>query len=170
MLMQTLRTERPRGFRLSGEIDMSNEAALSSLLAAEVAEGGDITLDMSEVGFMDSSGIRVLLQAARDLHGRGRLLLTRTRAGLRRTLAIMGADRTPGLVIVEETASVTSLHATTAEDLAGGSHAVAEARCACGCVYLYAADDLALFWEPGDVIGVSCTDHRCECHVSPLRG
>jgi anti-anti-sigma factor len=170
LLMHSQRTERPRGFRIVGEVDMSNQAALSAMLAAEVANGGDITLDLTELRFMDSSGIRVLFTAARQLLGRGRLVVTGAQSGLRRTFDVMGADRAPGLVIVDSDPSGIPNAAGIARDLAGGSHPVARARCACGCEYLYAADDLALFWEPGEHVGPGCSDHGCECHVSPLRG
>lgn len=172
MLMQSMRTERPRGFRISGELDMSNEAVFSSMLAPEVELGGDITLDVSEVRFMDSMGVRVLLRAARELDGRGRLVVTGAREGLLRTFDIMGAQRTPGLVIVDPAAAAIEGWSGpgTALDLAGHPHSVAQARCACGCLYLYAVDDLALFWEAGSNVGNRCSDLRCECHVSPLRG
>jgi hypothetical protein len=35
MLLTTTRTESPRGLRLAGEVDLSNEAELSRLLARE---------------------------------------------------------------------------------------------------------------------------------------
>ena len=84
----------------------------------------------------------------------------------------MGVRRAPGLVVMdgatEEFGDGTL--PGTASDVDGGSHPVAEARCACGCTYLYAADDLALFWEPGRRFSDGCSDRSCECHVAPLRG
>ena len=76
MLMHSVRVDPPRGFRLSGEVDISNESDLADLLDSEVAAGGDITLDLSGLGFMDSSGIRVLLRTAGRLDGRGSLVLS----------------------------------------------------------------------------------------------
>jgi anti-anti-sigma factor len=170
MLLQSARTERPRGFRLIGEVDLSNQGEVSSLLAPEVALGGDITLDLSELVFMDSAGVRVLLEAARGLVGRGQLCVTGMRAGLRRTFDIMGVHQAPGMMVMDGIADADSVRAGFANDLAGDSHPVMQARCACGCPYLYATDDMALFWEPGGRIAEGCSDRSCECHVSPLMG
>jgi len=169
MLMRTIRMERPRGFRVAGEVDMSNEGALSRVLAREAASEGDLTLDLSELVFIDSSGVRALLRTAGELAGRGRLLLVGVRPAIRRTFEIMGVDRVPG-VVLEAASPRSGSSGRTRPDQAGDSHPVAEAVCACGCPYLYAADDLALFWEAGERYGAACTDRSCECHVAPLRG
>jgi anti-anti-sigma factor len=173
MLMQSVRIDPPRGFRLSGEVDISNENDLAGLLEPEVALGGDITLDLSGLGFMDSSGIRVLLRSASELAGRGgSMFLSGAREGLRRVFDVMGVERAPGLVIVAAAAEglLDPGRPGTARDLDGGSHRVIESRCACGCPYLYSADDLALFWEPGERFDEDCCDRSCQCHVAPLRG
>src|SRR3954470_11497144 len=125
--MHSMRTERPRGFRLSGEIDISNETGFSSMLEAEVLRGGDITLDLTELRFMDSSGIRILLRMARELAGRGTLVVVGAREGLRRTFDMLGADDAPGLVIVDPvfgTPGLVQPEGRSALDLAGASHAV----------------------------------------------
>jgi hypothetical protein len=88
-----------------------------------------------------------------------------TRPSIRKTFDLMGVGRAPGVVL-----EAGAPPARTRPDQAGGTHPVAEAQCACGCPYLYAADDLALFWEAGERFGSGCTDHSCECHVAPLRG
>src|SRR5204862_8343685 len=149
MLMTTTRTERPRGFRVAGEVDMSNEGALSRLLAREAAVGGDLTLDLSELAFIDSSGVRALLQVARNLDGRGRLVMTGMRPAVRRMFDLMGVGRAPGVVLGDAVAASDTTPprpGRSRADAAGESHPVEEAVCACGCRYLYAADDLALFW------------------------
>ena len=166
MLMTATRTDHPRGYRVAGEVDMSNQGALSRLLAREAAADGDLTLDLSELRFIDSTGVQALLRAARDLAGHGRLLLVGMRPSIRKTFDLMGVGRAPGVVLE----SGGPPRERTRPDRVGNSHPVAEAQCACGCPYLYAADDLALFWEAGGRYGPSCTDHSCECHVAPLRG
>src|SRR5438067_10353140 len=75
MLLQLARTTEPRGFRLVGEIDLSNVSTLSQALAREIEIGGDLTLDLAGLVFMDSTGIQVIIQTARQLEGRGRLIL-----------------------------------------------------------------------------------------------
>jgi anti-anti-sigma factor len=54
--------------QLDGEIDLATSAWLKGVLA-EVDPGEPLSLDMSSVSFMDSSGIRVLLaiSSERDL-------------------------------------------------------------------------------------------------------
>ncbi len=136
---------------------MSNEGALSRVLAREAASEGDLTLDLSELVFIDSSGVRALLRTAGELAGRGRLLLVGVRPAIRRTFEIMGVDRVPG-VVLEAASPRSGSSGRTRPDQAGDSHPVAEAVCACGCPYLYAADDLALFWEAGERYGAACTD------------
>jgi anti-anti-sigma factor len=57
--------------RASGEVDLSNADELAApLLSADAWEGRPIVLDLAEVPFMDSSGLRVLLSAVRDLGAR----------------------------------------------------------------------------------------------------
>jgi anti-sigma B factor antagonist len=87
------RTEQPRGLRLAGEIDLSNTDQLTEALEPEVSQGGDLTLDVSALEFIDSSGMRVLIRALIDLEDRGRLVLVRPREPLRRLIAVMGLER-----------------------------------------------------------------------------
>ena len=96
--MLTIRsTSDPRGFRLSGDIDASNVDQLETALAPEVREGGDITIDVSELGFIGSAGLQVVVRALLDLDGRGRLTLVGVGTTLRKLVEIMGLDRFPHL-------------------------------------------------------------------------
>jgi anti-anti-sigma factor len=87
-----------RGFRLEGELDL---ATSRDLLTAIRARPGDapLTLDFSGVTFMDSSGLRALLEAAR---GRGEgdvLVVLDPSAQVRRVLEISLPDGAPGLLV-----------------------------------------------------------------------
>src|ERR671924_634621 len=88
MLLEILETERPRAFRLVGELDISNADSLGALLEREVRGDGDITLDLSELTFIDSSGIRVLLKAMNALQGRGTLVLLSPTTPVRQVLTL----------------------------------------------------------------------------------
>ncbi len=55
---------------VSGEIDASNSEELLERISAE-ARQSPFTLDMSEVGFLDSTGLRALLTAASRLEAEG---------------------------------------------------------------------------------------------------
>lgn len=51
-------------FVLAGEIDLTTAASLSHLLATAARERGSLTLDVSEVSFIDVAGMRALERAA----------------------------------------------------------------------------------------------------------
>ncbi len=86
MLLQIVHTSNPRGVRVVGEIDISNAGALQEALEPAVADGGDVTLDLSGLAFMDSTGIQVIIRAAHGLSGRGRLILVGAGDLVRRSL------------------------------------------------------------------------------------
>ena len=75
MLLDIEKTDAPRGFRLIGELDASNVSSLSEALQPEIDVGGDLTLDLAGLAFMDSTGIQVLVRTAQGLEGRGDLIL-----------------------------------------------------------------------------------------------
>lgn len=56
---------------LSGEIDLSTVERLDAVLGPAVTEGGPITVDVSDVTFMDSSALNSILTAAHSLGDRG---------------------------------------------------------------------------------------------------
>ena len=84
MLLEIEKTEEPRGLRLSGELDASNVDQLSAALESEIAQGGDVTLGLAGLAFMDSSGIQAVVKAARDLGDRGTLILLQPGNAVRR--------------------------------------------------------------------------------------
>ena len=79
----------PTGWKLSGEID----AHTAPLLATAMAElpTGDVTVDVAAVSFMDSSGLRVLIDAAsRARDGGGDLIIANPTPGISRLVEISG--------------------------------------------------------------------------------
>ena len=101
MLLSVTRTEDPRGLRLEGELDLSGETALRAALDELIREGGPITLDLSELRFMDSTGLRVMLQTAGSMDGAAPLVLYRPTGAVLRLLEISVAGA-PGLVVRHE--------------------------------------------------------------------
>jgi len=76
--------------RVGGEVDLTNSASLQSALA----EGRLVDVDLSQVSFMDSSGVRALLEAHRVLHYRdGALRVVGASRVVRRVLEISGAEQ-----------------------------------------------------------------------------
>jgi anti-sigma B factor antagonist len=92
-------TDDPRGLRLTGEVDLATVKDLAAALEPQVREGGDITLDMTGVRFMGSSGVQVLIRTLDSLHGRGRLLLAHPGSSVRRLLEVMGLERFENLEV-----------------------------------------------------------------------
>jgi anti-sigma B factor antagonist len=77
------------GFGLSGEID----AHTAPTLAAAMTElpNGVVTVDVAGVSFMDSSGLRVLIEAAtRARDGGGDLVISNPTPGIARLVEISG--------------------------------------------------------------------------------
>lgn len=56
-------TPNPNGLIVSGEIDASTVDLLAESLDPLPGDTGDISIDMADVIFIDSSGLRVLIQA-----------------------------------------------------------------------------------------------------------
>lgn len=89
------------GLRLSGDVDMRSVGALAEaveeLLARET--DGDLVLDLSELSFMDVAGLRLLVSTAQRLEPGRTLTVLRLAPHLRRILALVNWDKTPGLVL-----------------------------------------------------------------------
>jgi anti-anti-sigma factor len=80
---------------LVGELDLGSAALLERKLTELKRDGAGATLDLSELGFIDSTGLRILLRATREARrDRRRLAIER---GLTPQVAklfqITGADR-----------------------------------------------------------------------------
>ena len=80
---------------LSGEADLTTTELLREMLATQLSTGvRRVTVDASELLFLDSASLRVLVLAARALQARhGTLVLARPQPLVARLLEITGADR-----------------------------------------------------------------------------
>ncbi len=93
-----LSIERAGVIRLTGELDMSTAPELDQVLEAAVEHGGAILVDLSELRFMDSTGIHTLMKAARSLGGRGCLILHGEQERVGRVFDLVGINgNVPGL-------------------------------------------------------------------------
>ena len=54
-------TEGPRMFFLEGELDVATIPLLHTAIGGAVSRGGPLTIDMSDVSFVDSSGVGAIL-------------------------------------------------------------------------------------------------------------
>jgi anti-anti-sigma factor len=90
--LELLSIEETRSIRLVGELDMSSARALEEALGTAIERAGPVLIDLSEVTFMDSTGISALLKAAHVLRGRGCLILHGEQDNVRRLLDLVRLD------------------------------------------------------------------------------
>jgi anti-anti-sigma factor len=78
--------------RVTGEVDLATATELGKRLNLVIAAGtGDADLDLSDVTFLDSSGLAVLLAARQELHDKHRRLKLRNPSKpVLRTLELSG--------------------------------------------------------------------------------
>ena len=96
MQLQITRTED--GFRLDGELDMATADDLSQIFR-DAPSNDPIVLDFSGVSFMDSSGLRALLERAGQPNGSGPVVILNPSDQVRRVLDISIPGGTPGLEV-----------------------------------------------------------------------
>jgi len=98
MLLKVTPTED--GYRLEGELDMATAGDLGELLRER--DGQTTVLDFASISFMDSSGLRVLLEAAGKHNGNGAsVVILHPPDQVRRVLEISIPGGTPGLEVRE---------------------------------------------------------------------
>jgi anti-sigma B factor antagonist len=87
---------------LRGELDLSGvDRARQAIEQAEAGEAQLLVLDLSELDFIDSTGLEVMLRAARRAQEEGRrLIVQRPSRYVRRLLAMTAIDQS--LDIVED--------------------------------------------------------------------
>ena len=80
---------------LTGDLDLSSGGpVLEELLEECVESGAHVVIDLSEVDFMDSAGLALLVKTERGLSAAGRrLVVTRPRPNVRRILEFTELDQ-----------------------------------------------------------------------------
>src|ERR687886_2870572 len=80
--------------RLAGELDLYNADAVRDALFEACSDGPDrVVVDLSEVEFIDSTALGVLIEARTKLENRKAFLLAAPGLETRRALQISGLDR-----------------------------------------------------------------------------
>ena len=77
---------------VSGEIDLSTAGALRERLRGQSSGTRQLTVDLENVGFMDSSGLNALIAVWRQLGPRS-LHVVASRQRIRRVFSISGTDQ-----------------------------------------------------------------------------
>jgi anti-sigma B factor antagonist len=96
----TIETDGPQvTAKVAGEVDAHNCSELGeAILQAATAESPSVTIDASDLGFIDSSAISELLRVRTELEGRGgTLTIANTSSTVRRVLEITGLLETFGV-------------------------------------------------------------------------
>ena len=99
--LEIIRTKDPSGFRLIGEIDMATAPMLQEALLVALSEGGPVTVDMKDVTFIDSSGLKVFVACAAETAS-NELMVKDPSAIVRRALEVFGMEQIPGLRVEHE--------------------------------------------------------------------
>jgi anti-sigma B factor antagonist len=83
-------TPAPGGLALAGEIDAHTAPSLETAIGQL---DGDVALDLAEVEFVDSSGLRIIIEAHHALVARDAVLTIRNPSpAVQRLLEISGVD------------------------------------------------------------------------------
>ena len=77
--------------KLQGELDLSNVASFDEAIRLAGGSAQTLTIDLGELSFMDSSGLRTILAANNRSHDNGALRLLR---GPRNVQPVFGVTRT----------------------------------------------------------------------------
>src|SRR5437870_11394040 len=81
-----------RSAKLIGELDLGSYDQAMEELAWAFGGDGDVQLDLSELSFMDSTGVRLLIQIRNSLEGKGTLILTSPAANVEKVLRLIGME------------------------------------------------------------------------------
>jgi anti-anti-sigma regulatory factor len=90
----------PPGVRLAGELDFLAREALARALGEAIRIDGDITINMTNLTFIDAASVRMILEAAESLDA-SRSVVVRCRAAVRGRFGQLGADRLPHVSLVD---------------------------------------------------------------------
>ena len=93
------RTRMPEGLRFAGEIDISNSSAVAESLKIAFPRTGDAHLDVSRLSFCDISGIRAIVDTARDLGDGRKVLLHGLPEQLETVMRVTGWSSLPSLAL-----------------------------------------------------------------------
>lgn len=101
-LLQIERTTAPRGLRLTGQVDATNEASLATQLYGLDRPEGNHTVDLRRVTFLSFTGLRLLVCFAQTLLDGRRLVLLTRGPHVRTLLAACRWEQLPSLALAPE--------------------------------------------------------------------
>jgi anti-anti-sigma factor len=90
-----------RHLRLIGELDVAEADSLIDDVRSMVEAQGDLTLDLKELEFIDSSGVRALVSIAGLLADGATLILRDPTSPVRRVLELVGIEQVAAAIEVQ---------------------------------------------------------------------
>jgi anti-sigma B factor antagonist len=98
--VETSQTTREARVALRGELDLSTAADAKAAIASALGLRKRLIVDLRDVGFMDSSAVRVLVGLHRDARANGGELAVVAQGGpVTRVLQLCGLERELALVV-----------------------------------------------------------------------
>ena len=92
----------PRHLRVAGELDIASSPALAEELQGLVGSGkGPVILELADLTFLDSTGLRVLIDAAQKLGESGDLVLRNPTRAATEVLEIAGVVEAASNLVIE---------------------------------------------------------------------
>jgi anti-anti-sigma factor len=85
--------------RLVGELDLGTVSVLTDAIEQMAPANGGITLDLSELTFIDSSGLHALATCAKALDGKGPLILANPTSWVLKVFELVGFPKYPPIEI-----------------------------------------------------------------------
>jgi len=87
------------GLKLCGELDLATTPKLTKALGDQPLDAGPVTLDLSELTFIDSCGLREILALASSVNGNGPVVLLNPTKAVSRVFEILNLYQHAGLEI-----------------------------------------------------------------------
>ncbi len=95
--LQVSREPGTMAFRVAGELDISSTGDLIEAIEHAAKEDGDLFLDLSELQFIDSMGIHVLIQISLERTGHGCLVLSAPSPAVTRVFELVRLSTFPNV-------------------------------------------------------------------------
>ncbi len=90
----------PMSFFLEGELDIASVPSLTAAISGSIGAGGPITLDLSGLTFIDSSGVSAILKAGMDHLPNGCIVLHGVHDAPQRVVELMGVEKTSNIHVL----------------------------------------------------------------------
>jgi anti-anti-sigma factor len=84
--------------RLVGELDLATVGAFRDAVE-ELPSDGALTLDLSELTYIDSSGLHAIVECANSVNGEGGVHIAHANPSVVRVLRLVSLDKHPNLTI-----------------------------------------------------------------------